>query len=283
METDSVQHFIFEHHAIRGELVSLDQTFQTICQQRDYPTSVQQFLGETLLVNVLLTSGLKFEGQNTIQMKHDGPLQMLVSKCNHHLQVRGLAVWDESATQQEISQSFRHGELVITIQPDRKADFHQSIVRIKDQTTAQAMEHFFLQSEQLPTRLYLAVNSDRAVGLMIQKVAQERRDEEKEKAIWDEVVMLTDTITKNELLTLDNQSLLHRLYHEHDLRLFSPKPVEFRCGCSLTKMEGVVLNMGREEAKKLLTQYKMIEVTCEYCNNAYSFTESEVNAILANH
>ena len=283
MQTDSVQHFIFENSAIRGEIVRLDRSYHTISQQRPYPSPVLQFLGETLVVNVLLTSALKFEGQTTIQMKQEGPLQMLVAKCNHHLHIRGLAQWDETSSNHKLGESFKSGQLVITLQPDHRVDFYQSVVKMDNQSIAQVMEHFFLQSDQIPTRLWLAVNDKLAVGLMIQQLGQEDRDQQEKNALWDEVTTLTDTITQDELLTLDNQTLLQRLYHEHDVRLFSPKPVEFRCGCNLTKMESAILTMGPEEVNQLLNQYKKVVVTCEYCNNVYSFSEAEVRAVLAHH
>jgi molecular chaperone Hsp33 len=283
MQTDTAQRFIFENSAIRGAIVRLDRSYHAISQQRAYPPSVLQFLGETLVANILLSDTLKYEGQTTMQMQHDGPLKMLVAKCNHHLHIRGLAQWDESCSDLLLRDSFKNGQLIITVQPDQRVDFYQSIVKINNQPIAQVMEHYFLQSEQLPTRLWLAVNHESAVGLLIQQLGQNKHDQEQKNAIWDEVTLLTDTVTENELLTLDNQTLLHRLYHEHDLRLFDPKPLEFRCGCNLTKMEGAILTMGHDEAVELLKQQKKIVVTCEYCNYEYSFAEAEIQAIFAKH
>jgi len=159
-------------------------------------------------------------------------------------------------------------------------DVYQSVVKINNQPTAQVMEHYFYQSEQLPTRLWFAVNHQYAVGLLIQQLGQEKKDN---NLLWEEVVMLTDTVTENELLNLDTKTLLHRLYHEHDLRLFDPKAVEFRCSCNFTKMQGAILMMGRDEIIELLNQYKKITVTCEYCNNEYAFSEEQIHEILANH
>lgn len=283
MQTDSVQRFMFENSAIRGEIVRLEHSYHTISQQRMYPPSVLQFLGETLVASVLLSSTLKYEGQITMQMQHDGPLQMLVAKCNNHLHIRGLAQWDETCGDQQLHDSIKEGKLVITVQPDNRVDFYQSVVEIKNKPIAEVMEHYFVQSEQLPTRLWIAANQQFAVGLLIQQLGQEAEDLNQKQIIWEEITLLTDTVTEDELLNLDNQTLLHRLYHESDVRLFNPKPVEFRCSCSLTKMQGAILIMGREEAQTLLNQYKKIAVKCEYCNNEYSFSEAEVQAILANH
>ncbi|MDQ2993353.1 MAG: Hsp33 family molecular chaperone HslO [Pseudomonadota bacterium] len=283
MHTDYAQRFIFQNSAIRGEIVRLERSLHTISQQREYPSSVLKFLGETLVANVLLTTTLKFEGQITMQMQHDGPLQMLVAKCNHHLQIRGVAQWDETCSDQQLQNSFKHGKLVITLQQNDRVDFYQSVVAINNQPIAQVMEHYFVQSEQLPTRLWLASNANVTVGLLVQQIGQEESDREASESCWEEVIMLTSTITENELLNLDNETLLHRLYHEHEVRLFNPKPVTFHCGCNITKMQGAILVMGREEALKLLNEFKNVSVKCEYCNNEYTFTEAEVLDILANH
>ncbi len=283
MITDSAQGFIFENSAIRGQIVRLERSFQTIGQQREYPAAVLRFLGETLVSNVLLSTTLKYQGQITMQMRPNGPLEMLVAKCDNDLRVRGLAQWDEECAEYTLTDSVQSGQLVITVQPENQVDVYQSVVNINHQPIAQVMEHYFSQSEQLPTRLWLAVDQKRAVGLLIQQLGEDKLDLEQSKAIWEEVVILTNTVTQNELLNLDNKTILHRLYHEHDLRLFEPKPVEFRCGCNFTKMQGAILIMGRDEAIVLLNQYKKLTVKCEYCNSEYAFTEDEVLAILANH
>lgn len=283
MNNDCAQSFMFENSAIRGQLVRLDRSFHTISQQRDYPSSVLRFLGATLVSNVILSTTLKYQGQTTIQIQQEGPLRVLVAKCNNHLHIRGVATWDDKATNAALAQSVKHSQLVITVQPDNQVDPYQSIVNINDQPIAQVMEHFFVQSEQLPTRLWLAVNDQFAVGLLIQQLGHDKCDHEEKKAAWDEVVMLSSTVTENELLTIDNETLLRRLYHQHDVRLFEPKPVEFRCSCSFVKMQAAILVMSREEIIQLLNQYKKITVTCEYCNSEFGFSEAQIQEILANH
>ncbi len=283
MQKDYVQRFIFEGSPIRGEIVRLEKSFNIISEQRDYPSFVLKFLGETLVSSVMLSTTLKYEGQTTMQMRQDGPLQMLVAKCNNHLHIRGLAKWDENSSFEDLKETLSNGQLVITVQPDNQVEVYQSVVKISHQPVAQVMEHYFSQSEQLETRLWLAVNHQYAVGLLIQQVGQDQHGEEHKKALWDDIIMLTNTITEDELLNLDDLTLLRRLYHEYDLRMFEPKPVEFRCSCNMTKMEGAILVMGQKEADEVLKQYKTLSVKCEYCNNEYTFSEAEVRAVFAHH
>lgn len=283
MQKDYVQRFIFEGKPIRGEIIRLEKSFSIITQQRDYPSFVLKFLGETLVSNVMLSTTLKYEGQTTMQMRQEGPLEMLVAKCNNQLHIRGLAKWNDNASFEELKNTLNNGQLVITVQPDNQVDVYQSIVKISHQPVAQVMEHYFSQSEQLKTRIWLAVNHQYAVGLLIQQVAQTDNKEDENNAFWDEIVMLTNTITENELISLDDLTLLRRLYHEYDLRMFETKPVEFRCTCNMTKMEGAILVMGQDEAYNILKQHKKLSVKCEYCNNEYTFSEAEVRAVFANH
>ncbi len=283
MKKDYVQRFIFEGAPIRGEIVRLENSFNIISQQRDYPSFVLKFLGETLVSNVMLSTTLKYEGQTTMQMRQEGPLEMLVAKCNNHLHIRGLAKWDEDSSFEDLKDTLNNGQLVITVQPENQVDVYQSIVKISYQPVAQVMEHYFSQSEQLKTRLWLAVNHQFAVGLLLQLVGQDKHDEEQTKALWEEIVMLTATLTEEELLTLDDLTLLRRLYHEYDLRMFEQKPIEFRCTCNTTKMESAILVMGQDEANKILNQYKKLTVKCEYCNNEYTFSEADVRAVFARH
>lgn len=283
MQKDYVQRFIFEGSPIRGEIVRLENSFNIIAQQRDYPSFVLKFLGETLVSNVMLSTTLKYEGQTTMQMRQEGPLGMLVAKCNNHLHIRGLAKWDENSSFEDLKNTLDNGQMVITVQPDNQVDVYQSVVKISQQPVAQVMEHYFSQSEQLQTRIWLAVNQQCAVGLLIQQVGQNQHDEDEKNALWDEIIMLTNTITEDELINLDDVSLLGRLYHEYDLRMFEPKPIEFRCTCNMTKMESAILVMGQDEANNILKQYKKLSVKCEYCNNEYTFSEAEVQAVFANH
>lgn len=284
MQTDISQRFLFEHHAIRGEIVRIERAYQTILSQRPYPESITHFLGQTLLANILLSNTLKYEGQTTIQMQQeDSPIKMLVTKCNHHSHIRALASWHESCSDSILSDTLSKGKLVITVQPDHNTNFYQSIVAIDQQAISTVMEHFFLQSEQIPTRLWLAADQHRAVGIALQKMPTNENAQLTEDDIWEEVVLLADTLSQQELLSLNNTDILHRLYHQHDVRIFEPKPITFQCSCSQSKMEGALLATGKEEAEQILEEHQAIVVTCEYCQAEFSFSPEQVHTIFSHH
>lgn len=283
MQRDFSHRFIFENQPLRGVLVRIEESYQTILSQRDYPKVIQGFLGEVLLSNILLCNDLKYSGEITMQMQQENsPIKMLVAKCNDQLQIRGLASWREGFHEQMLIENLSAGRLIITMQPSEKRQQYQSIVEIASQPISQIMEFFFQQSEQLPTSIWMATSDKSAVAILLQQLPSE--DGRLEAVdIWKEVNVLTETVTMDELFQLDTETLLHRLYSEHDLRLFESKPVQFYCPCSQSKMEGALLMMGYEEAIGILDQHQVILVTCEYCQQEFGFDREQVRTIFSRH
>ena len=278
---DTCQRFMFEQAPIRGELVHLGECYRTIINQHAYPGVIRELLGEALVAAVLLAEIIKFDGELTLQFQSDGPVSMLVAKCNSQGHIRGLATWHDDVLPINIPSALGEGQLVVTIAYDDKVKPYQSIIPIKHQTIAQALEAYFKQSEQLPTRFIIAVSAQAATGLLLQVLPSE--SSETLANTWEEAVMLADTLQANELLTLENAEVLRRLYHEHDVRLFESKPITFKCRCSLERMQGAIVTLGEDEAHQMLQTNKEITVTCEYCNNAYGFDRAQVVDIFSHH
>lgn len=281
MQHDCVQRFLFEKFAIRGELAHLDESFHNVMHQHRYPAVIRELLGEALIAVVLLADTIKFDGQLTLQFQSDGPVTMLVAKCDSKGRIRGLVTWDEEVLPMNVKTALGKGQLVVTIEYDNKVQPYQSIIPIDHQTVSQALEVYFMQSEQLPTRIYTAVGHDHAAGMLLQVLPSELHSANQEN--WAEVITLADTLTHQELIELDNQTVLHRLYHEHDLRLFDAKPIEFFCRCTVERMQDAVRMLGHQEAYALLSTNKEIEVTCEYCNNKYAFDKLQVDEIFSSN
>lgn len=277
MQHDCIQRFMFEKFAIRGELVHLDESLHNIMHQHHYPVVIRELLGEALAAVVLLADTIKFEGQLTLQFQSDGPVTMLVAKCDSQGRIRGLVTWDADILPLNIKSALGKGQLVVTIEYDQKVQPYQSIIPIDNQTVSQALEAYFMQSEQLPTRIYTAVGTEHAAGMLLQLMPSELHSANQDH--WAEVITLADTLTHQEIIELDNQELLHRLYHEHDLRLFDPQTIEFACRCSVERMQDAVRILGQKEAFEILLTNKEIEVTCEYCNNKFAFDKHDVENI----
>jgi molecular chaperone Hsp33 len=278
-ESDSAQRFMFESANIRGELVHLTESFATIMQQHRYPPFIQQFLGELLVAAVLLAGTIKFKGELTIQLETEGPIHLLVAKCTDAFTIRGLANWEKSVDPATLVDAFERGKLVITVQPKHKSNYYQSIVPLMHRGVSEAIEHYFQQSEQLLTKLWLYVDQGRAAGMLLQKMPG--AEDAAMHTYWEHVLTLANTATRDELLALDNQRLLHRLYHAETLRMFDPRPVRFACTCTVQRMEGAILTLGEEEARLMLKKNKAIQVTCEFCNQVFAFDAVDVARIFA--
>lgn len=278
---DHLQRFIFENSCVRGEIIRLNKSLKTILQQHDYPAEISDLLGQTLCATGLLSATLKFDGSLTIQFQSQGPLRMLVAKSNKNYQIRGTAQWDEDSLPSNLLSDFKNGKLVITLQENKSNKRYQSIVDINYHSISQSLESYFLQSEQLETKLWLAYDHQKqaAAGLLLQKLPDTKDTEHQ----WEHIHTLANTITDQELLAWDNQTLLHKLFHEETIVLYEPHPVEFYCPCSTAKMLDAIRLLGEKEAMAILSTNKFVEVTCEYCNSHFEFGKEEVSRLFTRH
>lgn len=272
---DTIQGFIFENADIRGQIVHLNETKDKILSPHHYPKQVERLLTEVLLSALLMSATIKFSGQLTIQFQSKGDLQLLLVKCDHQFNTRALAQYDEGITTSSLNDCLQNGTLVVTIEADKNNKPYQSIVPIKG-TIKDSLIYYFQQSEQLPTHFWFAVSEEQAVGMLLQQVPDRLKAENRE-TVWEEVSMLAESVKINELLQLDNQTLLHRLFHEHKLRVFDPKPVHFHCPCSRSKMLEAVKIMGEEEVNNIFKTHKTIDVTCEFCLEYYAFDKVDTD------
>jgi len=282
---DSLQRFLFENTPIRGELVHLNHSFSEMLDQHKYSPLAQKLLGEALVLVSLLSAIVKFKGRMTLQFQSKGKLKLLLTQCNDDLQMRGLVQSAESMTDAELIENFREGVLVIIMDPEKSGKRYQGVVSWKGDSLAQSVEGYFQDSEQLLTRIWVAVGENQAAGLLLQKMPGETgshddasADEEAARQ-WEHLVHLTSTITPAELLGLENEVLLHRLYVEEDVRIFELQPTMFLCTCSVEKGENAILMLGKEEAEEELANHQVIDVTCEFCNRKFSFDRVDVTKI----
>ncbi|MCD6038821.1 MAG: hslO [Gammaproteobacteria bacterium] len=275
---DTLQQFFFENAPVRGEIARLNESYQEIIQQHPYPALIRHLLGEALVVACLLSAMLKVTGRVTVQFHGKGKLKLLLAQCDHQAHLRGIVQYESELTQAELLAAQQEGILSIMIDFDVPyAKNYQGIVAWEGVSLAQAIEGYFRQSEQLPTRLWLAVNETSAAGLLLQVLPKERP--ELFKNDWEHLIMLTETLTPQEFLQIDNATLLHRLYSQEELRILTQKSVIFQCTCSLKRSQNAILLLGEEEAEQELKDKQRISVICEFCNKEYSFDRVDVAAI----
>lgn len=271
---DTLQKFIFEHANIRGEIVHLHKTFETIIHQHPYPDPIKTLLGEAILACILLTGSLKFEGEVSLQFQGDSRLSLLLVQCDHQLQVRALAQYQEDG-EPDYQAAFKTGKMVLNLSPFNQTKTYQSIVPIQSSSMAENLMYYFAQSEQLSSHVSLAVCADRAAGMLLQLMPEQ--DSLQREQFWEYAVHLGKTITADELLSLDNETILHRLYHEDDLRLFEPRPICFQCRCNEDKMKNALKILGQDDVEALLQEHHgKVNVNCDFCNQNYAFDAIDI-------
>lgn len=276
--SDSLQRFILESTPVRGEIVHLDATWRAVLERRDYPESLRKLFGEMMAAGALLSATLKFDGALIMQMQGEGPVKLLVVEVTSEQTMRATAKWDGECAIGDLKSLLGNGRFVITIVPNEGKQTYQGVVSLEGDTVAEVLEHYMLQSEQLETRLWLACDECQAAGLMLQKMPGAQS---KDADAWNRAVKLAETITAQELLRLPARDIVHRLYHEEDVRLFDPRPVAFRCSCTRERVTSMLRMLGREEVRSIIDERQKIDVECEFCGRKYSFDAVDAEQVFA--
>jgi molecular chaperone Hsp33 len=281
-DRDTLHRFLFERYPIRGHLVHLDAAWRALIEHRHYPDTIRQTLGEAVVASLLLAATIKFEGVLSLQLQGDGPVHLLLAQCTSGLGVRGLARHRDS----NVPDSFRirdligAGNLTVTLESDDGSQRYQGIVPIEGDRLADSLQAYFQNSEQLPTRLWLHADAQGASGMLLQKLpgtsSVSAADAAAIEDAWRRVQFIGDTLTPEELRTLEDAEILHRLFNEDDLRLFEPSPVYFRCRCSRERVAGMLQGLGEAETRSVIAERGKVEVHCDFCNRAYVFDAVDV-------
>lgn len=276
IEQDVLRRFLFEDLGVRGEWVKLTTSWQASRQHQQGPQEAQQQLGQALAAVVMLSATVKFKGSMILQAQGDGDLRTLVAQSTHDRKIRGLIRSNDQVATGSLETLFGQGRLVLTIEPDN-AQPYQGVVPLQGRNLAAALQTYFEQSEQLKTRLWLFANETHAAGLLLQELPTQSSN----KADWERIEILADTVTEQELLELDCEDLLYRLFNEEKVRLFDAEPVEFQCSCSRPRIERTLRALGSDELEAILNEHGAIRVDCEFCSEHYLFDRIDVEILLA--
>ncbi len=300
--------FLFDGLPVRGMVVRLTDTWTEILRRRAtntthgaYATSVQEMLGEMVAAATLMQANIKFDGALILQIFGDGPVKLAVVEVQPDLALRatatvGAAV-DSQATLSHMVNVTNQGRCAITLDPQTKfpgQQPYQGVVPLFDdrgqplEKLSAVLEHYMLQSEQLDTTLVLAANADVAAGLLIQRlptlgtsnlagslVAKENEDEIGVNEHYNRIAILARTLKREELLALDVDTILRRLFWEEPLTRFEPlvgdAAPRFACNCSRERVGKMIVGLGVDEAQSILAERADIEVACEFCGVQYRF------------
>lgn len=296
---DRVASFQIEGAPIRGRITRLgDGVINPILKRHDYPRWAAHFLGEAVTLAVLTSASLKFTGRVAIQAEGDGPISMLVAEARSDGGVRGyLRInrdrWDRmdrvnKGARPHVPQAIGRGVMAFILAPDDPAlSAYQGLVPIDGATLEACAESYFAQSEQIPTRVRLAVAEVsepggerrwRSGGALIQQVApDDARGDTRE--VWDEARAHFSTVTDLELADpgLSNERLLFRLFHERGVRIEPAHPLEDRCTCSQEKLMRTLAGMPAAEVHSLADADGRISADCQFCARVYAFDAADIH------
>ena len=292
---DIVAAFQIEAQPARGRIVRLGAVVDEILGQHDYPEPVANLLGEVCALAALVGASLKFEGRLIVQAQGDGPVAYVVADYDTTGALRGYCRFDADKVA-AVSGGFARpgagsllgkGLFVMTIDPTDLKDRYQGVTEIEGETLALCAERYFAQSEQVPTRVRLAVaelqnehgRSWRAGGLMIQNIAEDDARGSTEDA-WDRARALFETVGEDELVDpqVAPETLLYRLFHEDGVRMFQPKPLRAFCRCSDDRVRGMLAAFPPEDRADMIEADGHIRVTCEYCSKVYDVAPEQIEA-----
>jgi molecular chaperone Hsp33 len=298
--------FLFEGLPVRGVLVRLTDSWQEALRRRAslaaHPPEVRVLLGEMAAAGVLMQANIKFNGALVLQISGDGPVKLAVVEVQPELSFRATAtVVGEvpAGARLEAMLNVRgQGRCAITLDPKDKfpgQQPYQGVVPLHGdqreplQQVAQVLEHYMLQSEQLDTLLVLAADDSVAAGLLIQRLpvqgegnlegsSRQRRNEDDIglSEAYNRISMLAATLTREELLTLTPDKILHRLFWEETLRVFEPQQPRFACTCSRERVQNMLRGLGQAESVSLIEERGLVEVGCEFCGLQYRFDAVDV-------
>jgi molecular chaperone Hsp33 len=281
---DSLQRFLFENAAIRGEVVRLNATWQEVLQRHAYPEPIKNLLGEMMAASALLSAMLKFDGSLIVQIQGGGPLTLAVAECTSQRTLRAIANWHEGMLHgASLPELVGKGSLAITIEP-KSGRRYQGIVDVGVGDLCEAIEDYMHRSQQLETKMWVTVDDNQASGMLLQKLPEpeglhQNAFLEEDVDAWNRVTTLADTVREEELSTLPFEQLLRRLFFEEDVRLFEPEPVSFRCSCSKDRVRNTLRMLGYEEITSLFEERQTVSVNCEFCNHRYEFDRVDIEEL----
>jgi molecular chaperone Hsp33 len=291
MSEDRVRRFVFERHPIRGHSVRLGRAWLELREHQDYPPAVQQLVGEAVAAAVLLAATLKFEGTLTLQLQGKGLVNLLVAQCTHDFKVRGMARHDPvTAAEGGDAAGFRSlagdGQIIVTVESNDRASSYQGVVPISGESLAESLEAYFVQSEQLPTRVLLAATPGVVAGMLVQRVAgvggkQAPSDPAALQEAWMKADLAMQALTQAQLLADDIEQRLVRMFGDDEVRAFSGHDVIFECRCSRARVANVLRSLGVEEVRSVIAEQGSVTVTCEFCQKPYRFDPIDAEQLFA--
>jgi len=310
MSNDVIHRFSFADAPIRGQWVRLRGTLADAYQRQSYPEPAQRLLAEMLAAVSLMADGIKFEGRVSLQARGQAAVTTALAECRQRSLLRGIVRWDDQAadpgnatagaldTEPALSNLLGDGQMAITLTPDAEGaqavrspgerqtelrSAYQGVVALEDDSLARNLEQYFANSEQLPTRLFIAFAGDSVTGMLLQRLPVADLATELTLDLhddtWREIELKAETVTPEELAGLPVADLLRRLFHENTVTMHPGRSLEFACTCSRERAERMLQALPKEEILELLETQGMVDVTCEVCGARYEYDKVDAHVL----
>ena len=272
----------------------LTDTWKAVQANHDYPPAITHLLGELVAASTLLAANIKFDGSLVLQIQGDGPIALLVVECRSDLSLRATVKVREGhevpadGDMQSLLNPGGNGRFIVVLDPQHKVpgqQAYQGIVPLEGETVAEALQHYMKASEQLDTRLWLGADADHAAGMLIQRLPHHggsdttTLSEQAATETWDRATALATTLKRDELLTTEIDTLIHRLFWEETLVAFDPLPVRWHCPCTRERVANMLRSLGQVEVDDILAERGQVDVACDFCGKPYVFDAVDCAAL----
>ena len=279
-DQDAVRRYLFDLAPdVRLMTVHLGKTKNDMLDHQTMPMAVKTLCEELVAAACLLSHMLKFDGEMILQIKGSGPITMMVAECSSEGHIRSTAQWVEVGNASTFEDLVGTGYLAVTVDP-RQGERYQGIVPLESGSISGCLNHYFENSEQLDTYLWLASNQSTVGGLLIQRIPEEGGQSLQEYSNWETLSTLANTITDHELASDAGPLLIYKLFHELDPRGFDPWIIEFGCSCSRERSARALRALGETELKQLFTEQPSLTLDCHFCGQVYQYDQADLEWLL---
>ena len=291
LRNDALKKFLFDDRSVRVESVRIEQAWLAAQAHQQYPAPVTALLGELVAASTLLAANLKFDGSLLLQLQGDGAIALMVVECRADLSIRATVKMRErplpaTGDLQTLLNPGGTAKFIVVLDPPKNTpgrQTYQGIVPLEGNSVAQALEQYMLRSEQLHTRIWLAADALHCSGLLIQRLplqggAQQTEIETADES-WSRAQHLAQTLTPAEMLSTDQDTLLHRLFWQETLLVFESQPITWKCSCTHERVADMLRMLGKAEVDDILQERGKVEVACEFCGLPYVFDALDTEAL----
>lgn len=289
--SDTLKKFLFDDRSVRVESVRIEHAWLSAQAHHQHPAPVTALLGELVAASTLLAANLKFDGSLLLQLQGDGAIALMVVECRADLSIRATVKMRDRPlpAESDLQAMLNPGgtaKFIVVLDPPKHTpgrQAYQGVVPLEGDTVAQALEQYMLRSEQLHTRIWLAADALHCSGLLIQRLplqggAQQTEIETADES-WARAQHLAQTLTPAEMLSTDQDTLLHRLFWQETLLVFESQPITWKCSCTQERVADMLRMLGKAEVDDILQEQGKVEVACEFCGLPYVFDALDTEAL----